>query len=168
MLALPVADRYQGQDHPHDFYGPANLKRLWDGLSSGDAPGMTCHPTDPAMAEFEGYEKTADRKKTAECMGALTLLGRELTIFERHTIAVDTEAARDGTKPRAGEAYRRYKRERGKAAMTIQGLAAFAMRVAFVMPGHVPVPALPLTDDEIGYPPLPLAPALAALVEARQ
>ena len=65
----------QGQKHKHGFYTKANLRRLWAGLRRGE--GMTCHMTDPRMAEFEGYERTASAQTTRECAGALILQQRE-------------------------------------------------------------------------------------------
>jgi hypothetical protein len=71
----------QGKRHQHGFYTKANLRRLWNGLRRGER--MTCHPTDPAMAEFEGYEGTAERHVTHECAGAQILVQREIDRAQR-------------------------------------------------------------------------------------
>jgi hypothetical protein len=64
---------------PHKFYTKGNLARLWKGLRNGAR--MSCHPTDPRMAEFEGYEACADQSKTSECAGGLILQQREFSLF---------------------------------------------------------------------------------------
>jgi hypothetical protein len=86
----------QGTPHPHGFYTKANLRRLWGGLKRGER--MTCHPTDPEMAEFEGYEKTADREVTHECAGALIIVQREFMRAQRAMQEADAEGKRDGLK----------------------------------------------------------------------
>lgn len=164
--ACPWRLANQGRaDDPHGFYEASNLKRLWDGLRTGEAPGMTCHPTDPAMADFAGYEGAAARPRTAECMGSLVLLSREAKLFEAHAIAIVAEEEASGVKARRGEAYRRYRRERGRSrnGMTLEGLGAFIMRIAMRLPGQLPIPPLPIFDEAIGHKPLPAAPALDAL-----
>lgn len=151
--ACPWRLSNQGRkDDPHGFYTKANLKRLWDGLRSGEAPGMTCHPTDPEMAVYAGYEATADRPATAECAGSIVLLAREFKAFEALTREVDAEEAA-GVKLRRGEALRRYRRARPRG-MTREGLAELVFRIAVVMPGAVPIPRVVADDSDIGYPPL--------------
>jgi hypothetical protein len=65
---------------PHKFYTTTNLKRLWKGLRNGAR--MSCHPTDPRMIAFEGYEDNANRETTHECTGGLILQQREFMIFQ--------------------------------------------------------------------------------------
>lgn len=132
---------------PHGFYTKANLKRLWDGLRTGEAPGMTCHPTDPRMAEWEGYEGTAARDETKVCTGHLLLLMREMRRFEKSVHEVEAEAAA-GVKLRRGEAVRRYRRGR-PAALTLEGLASLAWRLALRMPGDPDLPRAIDRMDEI-------------------
>ena len=58
------------------WYSAANRRRLWRGLTNGEAPGMTCHATD---------ERTGAAKPGAEmheCAGALLLVKRELQLVE--------------------------------------------------------------------------------------
>lgn len=92
----------QGTPHPHGFYTPANLRRLWTGLRTGKAPGMSCHPTDPRMADFEGYEHQADLEHPSECAGAVALVYREILIFQEICKERERLGLKDGLK-----AYRR-------------------------------------------------------------
>lgn len=57
---------------------------------------MTCHPTDPRMAEFSGYEETADRKVTHECTGSLILVQREFMQFQACCEEARQEEEKDG------------------------------------------------------------------------
>jgi hypothetical protein len=139
----------QGQPHPHDFYSRANLRRLWAGLKNGER--MTCHPTDPRMCEFEGYEQQAGKSVTRECTGALTLIQRELHLF--------MAAAKQATAAGDTSALKRYRDERVRGqAMTPAGLQIHAVSLAST--GDVPVlgiramPGLELAqinDLEVGY-----------------
>lgn len=138
----------QGQSHPHGFYAKSNLRRLWTGLKDGER--MTCHPRDPRMAEFEGYEKTAASTATPECAGALTLIQRELAKFAHIANGVERERGAP-----AGEALRRYRRT-SPAAMTRAGLAAHAAAAMFAsnpLTGQA-APRVALVNAEVGYPPL--------------
>lgn len=91
----------QGTPHPHGFYAKKNLRRLWAGLRTGER--MTCHPTDSRMAEFEGYEHTAEREHLHECAGALILVQREMVRLQDEMQG----AERDGV---AAEGYKRYRK----------------------------------------------------------
>lgn len=153
--ACPWRLSNQGQPHPHDFYTAANLRRLWQGLRSGDAPGMTCHPTDARMAEFEGYEDTADRDEAHECQGALVLVMREVMRFQAITIAVDIEKEQGATL-RRDEALRRYRAESPKG-LTREGLGEWVW--ALMMQGtplsrRITTTPAALLDAEVGYAPL--------------
>lgn len=64
------------------WYTKPNLKRLWNGLRTGAAPGMICHATDPASV-FYGATKAVAPGHERECIGANTLLQREVRILER-------------------------------------------------------------------------------------
>lgn len=73
----------QGTRHPHGWYSKKNLRRLWSGLRSGKAPGMSCHPTDPNNEVPEGHGTPApDGNQPTECAGALIMVQRELRRFE--------------------------------------------------------------------------------------
>ena len=140
----------QGKPHPHSFYSKRNLARLWAGLRSGRAPGMTCHPTDPRMAEFEGYEATADRELMRECAGALTLMWREVMHFQE----IAKEAERGELMTNALREYRR----RFPHGLTRRGLVEVVTRFTFggtpfarATPG---VDNILVNDPEVGYPPL--------------
>jgi hypothetical protein len=67
----------QGKHHPAGWYKVSNLRRLWNGLRTGRAPGMVCHSSDPANKEYGG---NADIKPghEAECAGAMVLIARTL------------------------------------------------------------------------------------------
>lgn len=62
-----------GKPHPAKWYSVANLKRLWNGLRKGDAPGMVCHSTDPESKEYGGTKDVKPGHKR-ECAGALILV----------------------------------------------------------------------------------------------
>lgn len=132
-----------GTRHPHGFYSKRNLARLWAGLRSANAPGMTCHPTDPRMAEFEGYERTAGAAETRECAGAIVLLVRELMRFQAITLDPDREET----------ALRAYRREQPRG-LTQDGLAAVVWR--FVAGGTPLARAIHadsrlVNDPDVGY-----------------
>lgn len=57
--------------HPEGWYTDANRKRLWNGIRTGAAPGMTCHPTDPQN------QPVGDSTVTRECAGAWLIVARE-------------------------------------------------------------------------------------------
>jgi hypothetical protein len=144
----PWRTRNQSRRDRHGFYRLENLRRLWEGLRDGER--MTCHPTDPDMAEFAGYEQTAGAQKTCECAGALVVIQRELT--------------------RLDAAYRRAKERRrtsglgdyleivGPFALTREGAAAhvFAMLAGRTpLCGGVDVRHVDLNEPGIGVPGLP-------------
>lgn len=74
----------QGKRHPGHWYTLANLKRLWNGLRSAEAPGMTCHPTDPNNPVPDGCPSVPDGADTRECTGSLILITRELLLLEKY------------------------------------------------------------------------------------
>lgn len=139
-----------GRENQHGFYTKSNLRRLWNGLRKGNR--MTCHPTDPHMSGFAGYEVTAGREVTHECAGAAIMVQRELHHFQECAKAAEAESRDDG--------FARYKRLRGGAAMTRDGLI-YAVQVLLF--GHVPPPfgeglatrQMGLNDPDVGYDPLP-------------
>lgn len=73
----------RGKRHPDGWYSKQNLRRLWAGLRSGDAPGMTCHPTDLRNPLPKGSKPVPDGTVARECAGALLLVTRELREVER-------------------------------------------------------------------------------------
>lgn len=75
--ACPWLTANHRRRHPDGYYSDANRRRLWAGLRTGDAPGMTCHPTDPAN------QPVADHVVTRECTGAWLLIARETKAAEQ-------------------------------------------------------------------------------------
>lgn len=69
----PWLIKNHGKRKPVGWYSKRNLRRLWTGLRTGDAPGMICHSTDP---DADGYGGHANIKpgRTSECGGAITLI----------------------------------------------------------------------------------------------
>lgn len=140
----------QGQPHPHGFYTKRNLARLWKGLRTAEAPGMTCHPTDARMAEFEGYEATAAREAACECRGAIVLVVREVVRFQ--AICHEVE---DGLLP-GTDALREYRR-RAPRGLTRGGLAEVVSRFLFggtPLARSIQADSEQIDDPEVGYPPL--------------
>jgi hypothetical protein len=72
----------QDKHHPHGWYTKANLRRLWNGLRTGKAPGMTCHPTDDRIELPEGAKAVPAGIEVRECAGAILLVIRELRKLE--------------------------------------------------------------------------------------
>lgn len=70
------------KDMPYGWYSQKNLDRLWSGLRTGEAPGMTCHPTDGSNPLPEGMEPPKETIEKRECAGALLLVQRELKLIE--------------------------------------------------------------------------------------
>jgi hypothetical protein len=137
----------QGTPHPHGFYTKANIKRLWDGLRTGAAPGMSCHPTDSRMADYEGYEQTAEREQMYRCTGSAVMVAREVARFQAFTREVEREQEA-GAKLRRDEALRRYRAEAGRYGMSRDGLSALVwqwMTHSFEFP---PVEAI--NDPDLG------------------
>jgi len=126
---------------PHKFYTLANLKRLWGGLRRGAQ--MSCHPTDPRMAEFAGYEALADRIVTNECTGALVIMQREFMVYQGITEA----------NPQSKKTLQMYRKQRPNG-LTREGLIVLVERA--LLGGTILSPvkmARPdLGDKEIGYP----------------
>jgi hypothetical protein len=125
---------------PHKFFTKANLARLWKGLREGAR--MSCHPTDPRMAEFAGYEALADRDVTHECAGALTLQQREFMKFQ------DVAQAN----PQSKKTLQEYRKQHPKG-LTRNGLVALLERSVFGGTGldAVKMSTPDLNDAEIGY-----------------
>lgn len=95
---------------PHGFYG----------LRKGDAPGMSCHPTDDRMGEFDGYAPPAGAE-FRECTGSLIVMQREMRLLE-------AEMADRSLRNPIGD----YQRKRGRGgALTRSGIAAFMERLLF-------------------------------------
>lgn len=123
----------------HKFYSPSNLKRLWTGLRNGAR--MSCHPTDPRMAEFAGYEALADREITHECTGSLILVQREAMLFQK--IAEEN--------PESKKVLQLYRKQRPQG-LTRDGLIALVNRQMFGSFSGTKMTTPNLINDEVGYP----------------
>ena len=126
---------------PHKFYTPGNLARLWKGLRNGAR--MSCHPTDPRMAEFAGYEALVDREVTNECAGALVIVQREFMTFQNLAAA----------NPESKKVVALYRKQRPNG-MTHSGLIALVERAMFggTILNPIAMSRPNLGDEEIGYP----------------
>lgn len=78
-----------GKKHPaawykqHDIEGwntKANLRRLWTGLRTGEAPGMVCHSSDSESLSYGGKEGIKPGHKH-ECTGSLLLMFGNVNAF---------------------------------------------------------------------------------------
>ena len=97
--ACPWRKANLGKPHPHGWYQQANLDRLWNGLRTGEAPGMTCHPTDANNLVPEGHKAAPEDGTKLECTGSLVLIQRELRVFEKDVQGYSKRApflSRDG------------------------------------------------------------------------
>lgn len=88
--ACPWRKSNHGKPTPHGalqygWYTKANRRRLWQGLRTGNAPGMTCHPTDARNPLLPGAKPVPDTTTPRECAGALLLIIRELRLLEADT-----------------------------------------------------------------------------------
>ncbi len=70
--SCPFLKSNHRKPHPAKWYQVANLRRLWNGLRTGNAPGMICHSSDPKSAEYGGSGNIQPGKEH-ECAGALIL-----------------------------------------------------------------------------------------------
>lgn len=62
-----------GKRKPVGWYGVTNLRRLWNGVRTGKAPGMVCHSSDPDNDSYGGPGRVKPGKK-AECGGTAILM----------------------------------------------------------------------------------------------
>lgn len=127
-----------GKRHPDGWYTKANLRRLWTGLRTGEAPGMSCHPTDPnnpvsEAAQAAGYKEAPDHAEVRECAGSVILQARELMKFQ------------------AAGTFTEYRRD-NPGAMTREALFAFGMRAAGAAFGGIPVRRDHNLNDPVSVP----------------
>jgi len=73
----------QGTKHPAGWYKLTNLKRLWNGLRTGKAPGMVCHSSDPGSTEYGNTKTIPETSEKRECGGALQLLYTEFDVLNK-------------------------------------------------------------------------------------
>jgi hypothetical protein len=78
--SCPFLIENHGKPHPAKWYSTGNLRRLWNGLRSGRAPGMVCHATDP---DSKGYGGTAEIRpgRESQCAGAWLLILQNANAF---------------------------------------------------------------------------------------
>ncbi len=109
--ACPWRISNHGRPHPDGWYDADNLARLWDGLRTGEAPGMTCHPTDPQNPAPTGRPdaKADDGADFYECTGAHTVRQVEIRTLE------------------SSKNYADYVQRTQKPAMTREGLFTYIM-----------------------------------------
>ncbi len=70
----PWLRKNHGLKHPAKWYTKGNIKRLWNGLRTANAPGMVCHSTDPDNADYGGKGNVRPDFRKQECAGALILV----------------------------------------------------------------------------------------------
>ena len=89
----------------------------------GDAPGMSCHPTDPDFEHLDGTPNPVpDGSGWWECAGAIHLVEVEMRAVE---MFVESHGPGEGMRM-----YRADARERGVYPMTTEGFLAWGFRAA--------------------------------------
>ena len=71
-----------GKRNGEGWYSKANRRRLWTGIRRGDAPGMSCHPTDTRMEFPEHIPGPSEGTEMKACAGWLILAQIELKAYE--------------------------------------------------------------------------------------
>lgn len=74
----PWLTKNHGRKHHAGWYTKANLKRLWNGLRSGDCPGVVCHSTDPARVLYGGVTPVSPGTEKRQCAGALLVIFKHM------------------------------------------------------------------------------------------
>lgn len=77
----PWRKKLQGTPHPAGWYRLANLRRLWNGLRTGNAPGMICHASDPDSTDYGSTRPVPAESKPRECAGAIQLIYTEVAVL---------------------------------------------------------------------------------------
>lgn len=134
--ACPWRKSNQGKRHPGGWYTKKNLRRLWGGLRSGEADGMTCHPTDPRNPVPEGMKAAPVDARTFECYGALLLVAREVKLGEKLCTT-------------HSNAFGEYRKRRPKG-LTRRGFSHWISR--FVFGGDPPLPKVFTEDVAVQHP----------------
>jgi hypothetical protein len=94
--ACPWLTANHRRPHPEGWYSDANRRRLWNGLRTGEAPGMTCHPTDPEN------QPVGEHVVTRECTGAWLLIAKETKAFEESSSFAEYRRGRKLAMTRGG------------------------------------------------------------------
>ncbi len=139
--ACPWRIANRGRRTSGGWYTLANLRRLWNGLRSGAAPGMTCHQTDPVNPPSDDGRRAPAGTETKECAGALLLVAREIAVLNR---LANTHGVRGLDE---------YRRRRPKG-LTKHGIIAWATRSTFggTPFGGIKLPASIANDEAIQHP----------------
>ena len=74
----PWIRQNHGKKHPAKWYSLANLKRLWNGVRTGKAPGMVCHSTDPESPEYGGTNPNIKPGAEHECAGLIQIVIKQV------------------------------------------------------------------------------------------
>lgn len=82
-LECPWRRSNHGKRTAGGFYTKRNLRRLWTGIRTGKAPGMSCHVADERGCKATDADAPADlgAESSAVCQGALVLMARELHLL---------------------------------------------------------------------------------------
>lgn len=140
--ACPWRRSNQGKRTSGGWYSRANLQRLWNGLRTSKAPGMTCHPTDPRNPPSDSGVQAKPEAETQECYGALLLIAREVSLGS----ALADKHGKD--------AFKLYRFARPKG-LTRAGMSHWVLRFAFNAPQLTGLAALPTVfteDSDIQHP----------------
>lgn len=133
----------QGKPHRRGFYTKANLRRLWDGLRTGQDP-QSCHLTDPSHPDH--LEAGAPENATPqECPGSVIIVMRELTELAG---GVGGEITR--------ERISAHFHDRPQSGFSVQGLnfwlVARMQLAGQPLIGGPPVPEVDVDDPEVLLP----------------
>lgn len=74
----PWLTKNHGKPHPAGWYKIANIKRIWNGLRTGKAPGVVCHASDKDQAEYGGTAKVKLTVEKRPCAGAVLAVGKHI------------------------------------------------------------------------------------------
>lgn len=77
----PWRKNLQGTKHPAGWYKLANITRLWNGIRSGNAPGMVCHSSDPDSKDYGSVKTVPETVQKRECAGAIQLVITEINLL---------------------------------------------------------------------------------------
>lgn len=108
----PWRTKLHGTKHPAGWYKASNLRRLWNGIRTGKAPGMVCHSTDSRSAEYGSTKAIPGTIEPRECAGVLILVQRHLDDLGQNTMLF-------------------YRLKWGRMGMTTVALRRWANRILF-------------------------------------
>ena len=124
----------QGKPHPANWYSLKNLRRIWNGIRTGAAPGFTCHASDPESKNYGSTVQVPDTCQPRECGGLLI-------VVQRHV--------RDAGESTTLKEYRGHHRY----PMTRAGIAHWVNRALFgSMNGSAPPDVACPNPEKVGLP----------------